>query len=84
MTSLLRLEPESTIGRHAGEAEGIIEFAMKQQTTVGTDGRAAEHELHRPVEVEPKRASFRFTRRMRRQRLTPSLLAPCYYMGITG
>lgn len=41
------------IGRHAGEAEGIIEFAMKEQTTVGTDGRAAEHERHRPVECEP-------------------------------
>ena len=58
-------------GRHAGEAEGIIEFAMKQQTTVGTDGRAAEHELHGTVEFEPQRAGFRFTRRMRRQRLTP-------------
>ena len=44
------------IGRHAGEADGIIEFAMKQQTTIGTEGRAAEHELHRPGEFEPQRA----------------------------
>ncbi len=55
------------IGHHAGETKGIIEFAVKPQTTVGTDRRAAERQLHRAVKLEPQRGGFRFTRRVQRQ-----------------
>lgn len=62
------------IGRRAGEAKGIIEFAVKQQTAVGTDRRAAERQLHRAVKLEPQRDGFCFTRRVHRQIPAPSWL----------
>jgi hypothetical protein len=71
------------IGRHAGEAEAIIEFAVKQQTTVRTDGRAFEGELDRAVKLKPQGAELSFTRRVRRQLLPPSCLTHCHYKDIT-
>ena len=72
------------IGRHSGDSAGIVEFAIKQQTTVGTDEGAAENQIHGPIEFEPQRADFRFTRCMHRQPLTPLLFTDYYSMDITG
>ncbi len=62
------------ISRHVGQTKGVAEFAVKQQTTIGTDGRAAERQLHLAVELEPQRAGFRFTRRVTRRVTAKSLL----------
>ena len=45
---------------HISQTQGVIEFAMEQQTAVGTDRRASEHELDGAVEPEPQRAGFLF------------------------
>ena len=61
--------------RHVGQAQSVVEFAVKQQTTVGTDGRFLERELDGAVELEPQRVGIRLTRRVRFQIPAPSWLS---------
>jgi hypothetical protein len=56
---------------------------VQEQAAVGTDRRAAKRELRRAVELQPQRASLRFTRRVRRRHADPSLSTRCYREDIT-
>jgi hypothetical protein len=42
--------------RHHAEAEGAVEFAISQQSSVGSAGRASKLEYQPPIEIEPERA----------------------------
>ncbi len=50
------------VARHRAEAEGIVEFALGQQSSIGGDPRAVELKLHAAIEIEPESAVDRFTR----------------------
>jgi len=63
--------------RHVHQTEGIVEFTVHQQTAVRADRRALELKPHGSVELEPQRAGFRLTRRVRCQILAPSWLTCC-------
>ena len=47
---------------HCAQTEGVIEFAIGQQSGSGGDPGAMELQLHAPVEIEPERAIDQFTR----------------------
>jgi len=51
-------------GGHGGEAEGIVQLAIREQAGVGRDPGAVEFELEAAVEGDPQ-GLFRFTRRVR-------------------
>ncbi len=70
--------------RHVHQLDGVIEFPVQQQSTVGTDRGALERELHGPIKLQSERARFRFTRRVRRQIPAPPLLTICEIDLITG
>ena len=53
------------VARHRAETEGVVEFAIGQQSGIGGDPGAMELELQPAVEIEPERALDRFTRRVR-------------------
>jgi hypothetical protein len=61
--------------RHIRQAKGVIQFAMKKQSTVRTDRRPTKCQFDRTVKSKPKRAGFRFTRRIPRQIPTSSKLS---------
>jgi hypothetical protein len=50
------------VPRHHAETQGIVKFAMGQQSGIGGDPRAMELKLQTAVENEPERAVDRFTR----------------------
>ena len=50
------------IAGHRAETEGVIEFAIGEQSGIGGDPGAMELELHAAVEIEPERTIGRFTR----------------------
>jgi hypothetical protein len=50
--------------RHVGKPEGIVEFAVSEQTAIGGDPRPVELELDPAVENGPQRQLFGFTRRV--------------------
>jgi hypothetical protein len=49
--------PDAVAGEHAarqrGQSEGIVEFAIGEQTSVGGDPRSAELEIQAAVEDRP-------------------------------
>ena len=47
-----------------GQAEGIIEFAIGQQSGVGRDSGTVELQLQAAVEIQPQNSIFRFTHRV--------------------
>ena len=47
---------------HRAEAQGIVEFAIGQQPSIGGDPRTMELKLQAPVEIEPEGTITRFTR----------------------
>jgi hypothetical protein len=51
--------------RHRAETESVVEFAVGQQSGIGSDPGAMELDLQPAVEIEPERAVDRFTRRVR-------------------
>jgi hypothetical protein len=58
--------------RHPAQAERIIEFAIGQQSSIGGDDGAAKLEHQAAVKIEPKSIRFRFTHRVRHDRLAQS------------
>ena len=66
-----------------GQAEGVIQFTVQQQTAVGTDGRTMERKLDRSVELEPQGTEFSFTRRVHIQTAALSWLTRCVCEIIT-
>ena len=66
-----------------GQAEGVIQFPVEQQASVGADRRAMERELHRAVEFEPQRPGLLFTLRVRCHHAAPSSLTHCHRKHIT-
>ena len=50
------------VAGHCAETEGVVEFAIGQQSGIGGDPRAMELQLHAAVEIEPERTIDRFTR----------------------
>jgi hypothetical protein len=44
------------LARHRAEAEGIVEFAIGQQASIGRDDRASKLERQSAVEIEPENA----------------------------
>ena len=50
------------IAGHCAETEGVVEFAIGQQSGIGGDPGAMELQLHAAVEIEPERTIDRFTR----------------------
>jgi hypothetical protein len=69
--SIHRLETVAIVG-DVGEPEGIIEFTVGEQTTVGRDLGAVEFELDSAVEGGPQKRLLGFTRRVPHNR-APSL-----------
>ena len=63
--------------RRIGQPEGVVQFAMQEQTVVGADRGAAERQLDRAVELEPQRAGLSFTRRVHRRHTCPPWLSLC-------
>lgn len=63
-----------SLGGHRGQAEGIIQLRIGQQTAVGGDPRTMELKLDPAVGGDPKRLA-RFTRRVRHSRPAPSALS---------
>ena len=53
------------VTRHRAETEGVVEFTVGQQSSIGGDLGAMELQLQPAVEIEPERALDRFTRRVR-------------------
>ena len=43
------------IARHGAEAKSVVEFAVSQQSSIGSDPRTMELQLHAVVEIEPQR-----------------------------
>jgi hypothetical protein len=60
---------EDRCGRR-GQAKGVVQLAIGEQTGVGGDPGTVELELDAAVEGDPQRF-FRFTRRVRHPRLAP-------------
>jgi hypothetical protein len=60
------------LARHRGQPEGVVEFAVGQQSSVGGDPGPVELELHTVVEIEPEGAIGCFTRRVRHEGLARS------------
>jgi hypothetical protein len=60
---------------HVRQTKGVVQFTMKQQSTVRADRRPTKFQLDRPVKLKSQRACFAFTRRVRRQIPTPSALS---------
>lgn len=52
-------------GGHLGQTESIVQFPMQQQAAGGVDRGVSKFHLHRPVEIQPERPPFCFTRRVR-------------------
>jgi hypothetical protein len=54
-----------TIRQHAGrqidQAECIIEFPMREQTSVGGDSAAVQFQLQATVEIDPQSIVIRFS-----------------------
>jgi hypothetical protein len=63
---------EQLCDRDVGEPEGIVEFTVGEQTTVGRDLGAVEFELDSAVEGGPQKRLLGFTRRVPHNR-APSL-----------
>jgi len=55
---------------HGAETEGIVEFAVRQQSGIGGDAGPMELQLQAAVETEPEGAVACFTRRVRHLGLT--------------
>jgi hypothetical protein len=51
-----------------GQAEGVIQLAIRQQPRIGSDRGTAKLQHQPPVEIEPQRTPVRFTRRVRNRR----------------
>jgi hypothetical protein len=51
---------------HGAETEGVVEFAIGQQSGIGDVPRAIELKLRTAVEIEPQNAIIRFTPLVRR------------------
>ena len=49
-------------------APPVIQLAVSEQSRIGGDRRTAKLEHQPAVEIEPQRASIRFTRRVRHRR----------------
>jgi len=47
---------------HCAQTEGVVEFAIGEQSGIGGDPGAMELQLHAAVEIEPERTIDRFTR----------------------
>jgi hypothetical protein len=47
------------------QSERIVEFAIREQTGIGSHDGAAKLHHDAPIEIEPKNAVFGFTRRVR-------------------
>ena len=60
------------IARHGAQTEGIVQFAVRQQSGIGGDAGAVELQLHAAVEIEPEGAIACFTRRVRHHGLARS------------
>ena len=65
---------EELRGRDLGDPEGIVEFAVSEQTAIGGDPRPVELELDPVVESGSQRGFFGFTRRVLHDR-APSLVS---------
>jgi hypothetical protein len=65
---------ENTPGQ-IGQAEGVVEFAIRQQPGVGSDAAAVEFEPQAPVEIDLQKAVIRFTRRVFHARATVLMLS---------
>jgi hypothetical protein len=60
------------LARHHAQPKCVIEFAVRQQSRIGRDHGAAKLEHQATVKIEPKNVRFRFTRRVRHDRLAQS------------
>jgi len=63
---------EEPRGRDLGEPEGIVEFAVSEQTAVGGDPRPVEFELDPAIESGSQRGVLGFTRRVLHDRIPSS------------
>src|SRR5665811_2003391 len=54
------------------QAEHIIQFPERKQTSIRGDAGTVELQLEAPVEIEPRSVRFRFTRWVRHDRLAQS------------
>ena len=54
------------------QAEHVIQFPERQQTSIRGDAGTVELQLKSPVEIEPRSVRFRFTRWVRHDRLARS------------
>jgi hypothetical protein len=63
-----RILAPATVGpnatRQIGQAKNIVEFAIREQSSVGGDATAVEFQLQPPIKINPQRAVIRFTRRV--------------------
>ena len=48
--------------RQIGQPEGVVQFAVREQSCVGGDPAAVEFQLQPPVEIDPHGTVIRFTR----------------------
>ncbi len=63
---LARARVNEFIADHQGQAEGIIEFAIGQQSGVGRNSRTVELQLQAAVKIQPQWPTFGVTRRVTR------------------
>ena len=63
------------LARHRGQPECVVEFAIGQQSRIGGDHGAAKLEHQAAVKIEPNSIRFRFTRRVRHDRLARSRIS---------
>ncbi len=63
---LARARVNEFIADHQGQAEGIIEFAIGQQSGVGRNSRTVELQFRAAVEIQPQWLTFGITRRVTR------------------
>ena len=60
---------------HRGQAECVVEFAIGQQSGIGSHRRAAKLKHQTAIEIQPKSIRFRFTRWVRHGRLARSKIS---------
>ncbi len=61
-----RVLAPTIVGKNAagqvGQAKGIVELALREQSSVGGDATAVEFQLQAPVKIDPQTAVIRFAR----------------------
>jgi hypothetical protein len=69
---------------HVGQAEGVIQLPVQEQSAVGANRGSAERQPDRAIELEPKRSHFLLTRRANCHHAAPPSLNHCRHADITG